>query len=158
MKAWLKQKKGFSFIELIVVIAIVAIGAALSWSTLVTSRKRTQVNNACESVATMVNNARAYALAGLPGITHLQARCDGGAINSCRIIKLSSGATPQWTVVSGGTLSKDSDLLRGVNIVDFVRQYPIPYAATSAVNQNVTIGTAPITRTLTIDPFKAVCR
>ncbi|MEI7426207.1 MAG: prepilin-type N-terminal cleavage/methylation domain-containing protein [Candidatus Moraniibacteriota bacterium] len=57
-------RQGFTLLELITVIAIIAIISAISWSTLGGAKKQSDVNNACEQVAAMINKTRNYALSG----------------------------------------------------------------------------------------------
>lgn len=58
------HRRGFTLIELLVVIAIVGILVSVSWEILGGVKKASDVKNACEQVASMINKTRNYALSG----------------------------------------------------------------------------------------------
>jgi type II secretory pathway pseudopilin PulG len=57
-------RQGFTILELIVIIAVVTIITAMSWSALSGMKNRASINNACGQVSAMINKTRNYALSG----------------------------------------------------------------------------------------------
>lgn len=169
MKVWSKQKKGFSLIELLIVVAIIGIAASLSWKTLSDSKKRTQVANACETVAALSNKARAYALSGINDANRVRVRC---VSNECRIQRCYESAggnscnnntTAAWDANGWSNTSDASPSLQGVAIGDFSVRFAIPYASGgSGVSRADPVITSSsdhsITKTLNNSAFKASCQ
>lgn len=152
-----KQYRGFTLIELFIVMAIIVTLATLSWTALADSKKKTVVSNACESVTSMVNKARSYALVGVVGANSVRINCSA---TNCRIQKFTV-STNSWSLVNGEVIYP----LVGSSITPFIVQYPIPYASTASgtgitgSDPVVTLtGNVSITKTVVIDPFKALCQ
>ena len=59
-----RDRKAFTLIEVMAVIAIIGILAIVSWSSLGSSKRNVQVDSACNQAAAMINKARGYALSG----------------------------------------------------------------------------------------------
>ena len=62
MKKTVKNKKAFTLIELLIIMAILSILAAVSYTTLNKMRTQSQIENACNAVAAMINKTRNYDL------------------------------------------------------------------------------------------------
>jgi prepilin-type N-terminal cleavage/methylation domain-containing protein len=147
MRIVTQKYKGFSLVELLVVIAVIGIGASLSWQNVAKSRQKVTADNACQSIASLVNKTRGYALSGIANTDSVSMTCSG---TSCKIN-------------SPGEVSL---VLQGVSFPSFMVSYPIPYASSltsGAGNYTITalggiVGETPITRTLSIDTYKALCQ
>jgi prepilin-type N-terminal cleavage/methylation domain-containing protein len=147
-----KQRRGFSVIELLVVVFIVSVLATLSWESLANARKKTQVGNACESVAVLANKARSYALSGIKDADRVRVHC---VANTCQIQNFNV-ISLSWINMIGDTYP-----LQAAKIDDFDIFYTIPYAIGSGndVSRVITlISDASITKTLTTSNFKATCQ
>jgi len=59
-----KNKKGFSLVEITIIVGIIAIMSFLSWRVLTSQKDVTQVEDAANVVASAINKTRAYALTG----------------------------------------------------------------------------------------------
>jgi prepilin-type N-terminal cleavage/methylation domain-containing protein len=109
--------KAFTLIELLIVIAIIGIMAALSWTALNSSKNNVQLENACGDVVSAINKARNYALTGaVPSGTHFVSISSGDgssyAISTESTsytlpggVTFSSGWTCNFTVPSGAPFS-----------------------------------------------------
>jgi prepilin-type N-terminal cleavage/methylation domain-containing protein len=159
MESRKKQKKGYSLIELLIVISIIGVAATLSWSGLSTVRQQSVVDNACDSVAVMANKARSYALAGIHGgdtnnADSIRFEC---SLNTCAITS-SANAGSTWT-----PFDQDSYVLQNMSFdAPFSIIYTIPYATAPSGDTSHTITLADsspaITKTLITSNFKASCQ
>jgi len=135
-------RQGFTLLELITVIAIIAIISAISWSTLGGAKKQSDVNNACEQVASMINKTRNYALSG----------------------KIAEA------VFRLGYLTVTIDGVESFNIpggVDCTPYGEFRYKAPGAIglfnsvpfsSQDITCKSGTASRTVSVTPFTAVCK
>jgi len=158
MKSIVKQRKGFSLIELMVVIAIIGIGASISWESLSNARNQTKVNGACESAAVTINKARSYALAGLAGVNAVRAHCDQDAatgVGLCSVQSSGDGGS-SWTDIVGESYAFPANVLMDASL-DIV--YALPYASPAVVNEkSYTLSAGQSSATLVTSNFKASCR
>lgn len=151
-----KYKQGFTLLELLIVMAIVSTVASLSWETLVKVRNQSQVNNACESVATMVNKARSYALSGINDTSEIKFECSKN-LRVCDI-RRRKDAGSGWSLVSG---ESQYPVESGVTTTDFTVIYSLPYASNAIITHTATIASESdpsISKNISIDSFKAVCQ
>jgi len=58
------NNKGITLIELVIVMAVIGIITAISWETLGGTKDASKVENACNSLASVINKTRSHALTG----------------------------------------------------------------------------------------------
>jgi prepilin-type N-terminal cleavage/methylation domain-containing protein len=144
------QNKGFTLIEVLLVVVIIGIAAALSFQSVADARRKVRVDGVCESLAGMTNKARAYALAGVSGADKTQMICDD-ATDTCRV-QSHSASSGAWSDIDSAYVAQG-----GVQIFKFSSEYAIPYAAVgSGATGNINEGS--FSKTLTITNFKATCQ
>ena len=122
-----------------IVIAIVAIMAAVAWTTLGNSRKDVNFENACNQLASSINKARGYALSGKNSLGN----------NAISI----SGLSNSYSIL--GMASPETSLLpKGVSVNAFNCRFAVPSGAMSGCG---TITFPGSTKTVTVEAFNAKC-
>lgn len=159
MKITFRQRKAFTLIELMIVIGIIAILAGLSLKSVLDTRKKTQVGNACESVVALANKARGYALSGIHNSDKVRLHCSGGASSSCIIQRHNVSDSP--TVFVPVTGEKTLNLTQDAQInASFDMEHTIPYGgASGSVSGSINLnGAASPIKSFTITNFSASCQ
>jgi len=140
--------KGFSLIELMIVIAIIGIMTALAWQNLNQSKYYSEVDSACNVAASIINKAHNDALAG---------RIVGGVIpyvwlhniSGFLAIQISDSTTTQFTKVH-------------LNSSGLYCSFSVPFGMKSAgCSGDIVINSranSNITKTLDISGNVAVCK
>ncbi len=137
-----KKIRGFTLVEILIVIAILAVLSVVSWSNLNNSKKATDVGNACSQVAAYINKARNYAVSG--NAKSVSVNVTGKEINVSIIS--SSGANSQENYMLKGDVSCSSS--------------SFSYLAPNGVGSNGTIvcsSSNGSNKTVTVTPYQAVC-
>lgn len=145
----MRKIKAFTLVELIIVIAIIAIISAVSWSVLGGAKKSAAVNDACNQVAAMINKTRNYALSGKNGAVAFEAAVDGSKIT------IKADAVPIETFTfAGGAICANHTLL-----------YAVPNGEAKFDGDNFTeefincsSSDFSATRTVSVTPYVATCQ
>lgn len=135
-----KKHKGFSLIELLIVIAIIGIMTAISWKTLVEMRDTSNAKNACEEAAGAINQARNYALSG---------KCaEGGTKVTIDFSK---------KTITMPACSENFSLPKGVSCEGAIFNFRIPSGEKINPANSLDCQSGSATKTVTVDNFKAYC-
>jgi prepilin-type N-terminal cleavage/methylation domain-containing protein len=162
MKITFGQYRGFTLIELMIVIGIIGILAGVSLKLVSDTRKKTQVNNACESVVALANKARGYALSGINNTDSIRLRCDKSAA-TCVIERHAVGSpVANYSTVAGEsalTLPQGAQFSAAMPAT-FGVTYSLPYGGGSGtVNGTINLnGGGSPTRDFSITNFGASCQ
>ncbi len=141
------SKKGFTLIELIVVLAVVAIVTTISWSALSGMKNRANVNNACGQVSAMINKTRNYALSG---------KKVNGVVPASFTVSVNGSDV---TIAGGGTTMETYTIPGGVNCVSsssWSSTYNVPNAVGTS-SASITCSSNNVSRTVVVTPYLAVC-
>lgn len=147
----MRKIKAFTLVELIIVIAIVAIISAVSWSVLGGAKKSAAVNDACNQVATMINKTRNYALSGK--------QVNGVVPDSFRI--KTGGPVVIYSVTSSGETQMESfSLAGGISCGSYIFTYNVPDGVSGIEEEEVFCTDADIDaiRTVNVTPYVATCQ
>jgi prepilin-type N-terminal cleavage/methylation domain-containing protein len=157
-----KKTKGFTLVELLIVIAIIAIISAISWSTLGGGKKQSSVNNTCEQIASMINKTRNYALSGNVGTT---------SANPAKFFTIHIGKSDSTIAFTNGSkeipLEANVPHLGGVTCEEVQMNYFVPDATlsigyadgrgVSVISNDIKCQSDGNIRTIKVTPFTAVC-
>ncbi len=146
----MRKKQGLTLIELIIVVAIITIVSAVSWSILGGAKKTAAVNDACNQVAAMINKTRNYALSGKQDNS-------GNVPDSFRI--KTGGPIVIYSVISSTETQMESfSLVGGVSCGSYTLTYNVPDGF-GGISQNVICTDVDIDalRTVKVTPYVAVC-
>ncbi len=147
----MQKKSGFTLVEVIIVIAIVGIISAVSWSILNGAKKAAAVNDACNQVAAMINKTRNYALSG-------KQDNNGNVPDSFRI--KTGGPIVIYSVISNTETQMESfSLAGGISCGSYILTYNIPDGL-GGVSQDVICTDVDIDalRTVKVSPYTAFCQ
>ena len=147
----MQKTKAFTLVELIIVIAIIAIISAVSWSVLGGAKKTAAVNDACNQVAAMINKTRNYALSGKNGANFFEitTKPSGLAI----IIKADANTLETFVLAGGVICDTDTVLYAAPN---GEAQFNGHNFTTESINCSSSDFSA--SRTVSVSPYTAVCQ
>ncbi len=139
-----KKIKAFTLIEILIVVAILAVLSAVSWLNLNNSKKSADVGNACSQVAAYINKARNYAVSGT--VKSATVTVSGKEINV--------SITP-----NSGTVTSESYMLKG-DVSCSSSSSSFSYLAPNGVGVSGTIKCSSSdgsVKTVIVTPYQAVC-
>jgi type II secretory pathway pseudopilin PulG len=145
--------QGFTVLELIVIIAVVAIITGMSWSALSGMKNRASVNNACGQVSAMINKTRNYALSG---------KMVSGSVPVSFAIII-NGSIIQISSSAGGTMESFS-IPGGVNCASpaWSATYTTPNAIGAlpggVATSTITCSGYGGSRNIEVTPYQAICK
>jgi len=170
-----KKYKAFTLLELIIIMAIVGIFAAMSWRSFVKTRTHAEVEAVCSEIAAAINQTRSYALTGkkmlfnasenlVPDYFNLIIENAGTNDQKYRIFAERSGFPtfymPYTYIKKGITVQLNPGSLSGAYF-----KYSVPAGdkdlnggANSHNITNVVISKNSIIKTVDISKYRAVCR
>lgn len=114
----LKNKKGMSLIEMVVLIAIVGIMSAVSIVSLTTAKRNSELETAAEEVVAVLREAQNYSLTG-KDITA-----------SCNVYAVTFSGSSNYTLSNGGTcpINQTYSLKNGVTVSGASTTFAAPHA------------------------------
>ncbi len=131
------NRKGFSLVEVMSVIAIIGIVSVISWEMLGGAKKTSDVTNACEQVASMINKTRGYALSGRT------------ATATVRIINNNT--------VTINSPAESFTIPGGVTCTNATFTYAAPNAVGGSGTVTCTANGGSASRTIDVSPLRAAC-
>ncbi|NTU67184.1 MAG: hypothetical protein HGB08_04675 [Candidatus Moranbacteria bacterium] len=140
--------KGFTLLELTVVIAASMILLALSWESLSKSRQDANESAACNELASYINKTRTYALTG-------KTDKDGKVPDKFYVTTSRSNNVTSIYIKADGTLVEKYDIKGGIDCDSVNLNYSVPGGGISGTN-NYNCGTLHKYH-VDVDKFKAVC-
>jgi len=140
--------KGFTLLELTVVIAASMIILALSWDSLAKSRQDANESAACNELASYINKTRTYALTGKA--------TDEGSVPDFFNVSTSGSDIFIKRDSKSGSLVEKYTLKNGIDCGNVDISYSVPDGGGSVSNGTYDCGTLTKYK-VKVDKFKAVC-